>query len=166
VLGKPTRKARELTLRHMATLYGLDSANPIFSALRRLWPLQRSRAAAACLGRRTGARPAVAWYAVLHVCQADRWRTVVHREAVETVSKGRKYPERFSPASLKSFAQNVAATWTAAGLPPRACRVRPAPWSSLTLNPSRCCCSGLPGRAHRAASIFVRLDESAWGLTG
>ena len=36
VLGKPTRKARELALRHMATLYALDPANPIVRALRRL----------------------------------------------------------------------------------------------------------------------------------
>lgn len=39
VLGKPTRKARELALRHIATLYSLDPANPIFRALRRLWLL-------------------------------------------------------------------------------------------------------------------------------
>jgi len=36
ILGKPTRKARELALRHMATLYALDPANPIFRVLRRL----------------------------------------------------------------------------------------------------------------------------------
>jgi hypothetical protein len=38
-LGKPTRKARQLTLRHMIALYSLDTTNPIFRALRRLWPL-------------------------------------------------------------------------------------------------------------------------------
>ena len=42
VLGKPTRKARELTLRHMASLYALHPANPIFRALRRLWPLDEA----------------------------------------------------------------------------------------------------------------------------
>lgn len=39
VLGKPTKKARELALRHLTTLYALDPANPIFRALRRLWLL-------------------------------------------------------------------------------------------------------------------------------
>lgn len=42
VLGKPTRKSRELALRHMATLYALVPANPIFRALRRLWPLNEA----------------------------------------------------------------------------------------------------------------------------
>lgn len=37
VLGKSTKKARELALRHLSTLYGLDSANSIFRALRHLW---------------------------------------------------------------------------------------------------------------------------------
>ena len=41
-LGKPTRKARELTLRYLIALYGLDTANPIFRALRRLWPLSEA----------------------------------------------------------------------------------------------------------------------------
>jgi hypothetical protein len=39
LLGKPTSKARELTHRHLRMLYGFDSANPIFRALCRLWPL-------------------------------------------------------------------------------------------------------------------------------
>src|SRR3546814_18479221 len=36
VLGKPTRKSRELALRHLGVLYGLDLTNPLFRALRRL----------------------------------------------------------------------------------------------------------------------------------
>jgi hypothetical protein len=39
----------------------------------------------------------------------------VHRRDLESVL-AKAYPERFSPSSLKSFAQNVAGTWTAAGL--------------------------------------------------
>lgn len=42
VLGKPTRKARELALRHLVTLYALDPVNPIFRAMRRLWPLDEA----------------------------------------------------------------------------------------------------------------------------
>lgn len=37
VLGKPTKKARELALHHLASLYGLTAENPIYRALRRLW---------------------------------------------------------------------------------------------------------------------------------
>lgn len=39
----------------------------------------------------------------------------VSRESVEAFLND-AHPNRFSPASLKSFAQNVAGTWTAAGL--------------------------------------------------
>src|SRR3546814_6719814 len=42
VLGKPTRKSRELALRHLGVLYGLDLTNPLFRALRRLWSRNRS----------------------------------------------------------------------------------------------------------------------------
>ncbi|GAB4406916.1 MAG: hypothetical protein OHK0048_27010 [Rhodoferax sp.] len=42
VLSKPTRKARELMLRYLRALYSLDTANPIFRALRRLWPLSET----------------------------------------------------------------------------------------------------------------------------
>ena len=39
VLGKPTKKSYELALRHLTTLYGLDTSLPLFRALRRLWPV-------------------------------------------------------------------------------------------------------------------------------
>lgn len=113
VLGKPTRKARELALRHLATLYALDPANPIFRALRRLWPLDEAAqpllALAVALARDPllrGTQPFILGQAV---------GASVPREAVEALLRA-TYPDRFSPASLKSFAQNVAGTWTAAGL--------------------------------------------------
>lgn len=113
VLGKPTRKARELALRHMATLYALDLTNPIFRALRRLWPTDESvqplLALAVALARDPllrGTQPFILGQAV---------GTSVPREAVEALLSA-TYPDRFSPASLKSFAQNVSGTWTAAGL--------------------------------------------------
>lgn len=112
VLGKPTRKARELTLRHLRTLYGLDPANPIFRALRRLWPLSEAAqpmlALAAALARDPLLRATQQFILGQHA------GAVVPRESVERIL-AQTYPDRFSPASLKSFAQNVAGTWTAAG---------------------------------------------------
>ncbi len=113
VLGKPTRKARELALRHMATLYALDPANPIFRALRRLWSLderaQPMLALAVALARDPLLRGTQAFF-LGHAVGA-----FVPRETVEDFLNS-TYPDRFSPASLKSFAQNVAGTWTAAGI--------------------------------------------------
>jgi len=113
VLGKPTRKARELALRHLATLYALNPANPIFRALRRLWPLEETAqpllAATVALARDPLLRGSQSFML------AQFPGAAVPREAVEDflfVS----HPDRFSPASLKSLAQNIAGTWTAAGL--------------------------------------------------
>lgn len=113
VLGKPTRKARELALRHMATLYALDPTNPIFRALRRLWPLndaaQPLLALAVALSRDPLLRGSQSFILGL-VSGAAVPREFM--EATLTVT----HPGRFSPASLKSFAQNVSGTWAAAGL--------------------------------------------------
>lgn len=113
VLGKPTRKARELALQHMATLYALDTSNPIFRALRRLWPLntfaQPLLALAVALARDPLLRSTQPF--ILEQTAGAH----VPRAAMEAVLE-QTYPNRFSPASLKSFAQNVAGTWTAAGL--------------------------------------------------
>lgn len=112
VLGKATRKARELALRHLATLYALDTANPIFRALRRLWALNQAAqpllALTVALARDPllrGSRPFILSFAP---------GAAVPRGAVEAHLSAADQ-DRFSPASLKSFAQNVAGTWTASG---------------------------------------------------
>ena len=112
VLGKATKKARELALRHLSVLYGLDAGNPIFRALRRLWPLDASAQPVLALAVALARDP------LLHASEPFVLDMPigkhVPREAVEAFL-ATTFPERFSPASLKSFAQNVAGTWTAAG---------------------------------------------------
>lgn len=113
VLGKPTRKARELTLRYLSALYRLDPASPVFRAMRRLWPLNEAAqpmlALAAALARDPLLRATQDFILGLPI------GTAVPRKTLEQFLD-QVYPDRFSPASLKSFAQNVAGTWTAAGL--------------------------------------------------
>ena len=111
-LGKPTRKARELAFRHLSVLYGLDPDQAVFSALRRLWRGEEA------------ARPVLALTAALardpllrgtqDFILAKQLGQTVYRDDLEKVLKS-TYPDRFSPASLKSFAQNVNGTWTQAG---------------------------------------------------
>lgn len=112
VLGKPTRKARELGLRHLTTLYALDDANPIFRALRRLWLLNEAAQPLLALSVALARDPLLRGTRPLILGQTAG--AAVTREAVEAYLND-NYPDRFSPASLKSFAQNVAGTWTAAG---------------------------------------------------
>lgn len=113
VLGKPTKKSRKLAYRHLATLYGLDLANPLFRALRRLWRLNDSAhpmlALAVALARDPLLRATQTFFLQKEV------GAIVSRADVEGFLD-RRFPGRFSPASLKSFAQNISGTWTAAGV--------------------------------------------------
>lgn len=113
ILGKPTRKARALTLRYMSALYSLDTANPIFRSLRRLWPLNEAAQPMLALAVALARDPLLR--ATQDFILGQPIGAAVSREAVERfLAQGN--PGRFSPASLRSFAQNVAGTWTAAGL--------------------------------------------------
>ena len=113
VLGKPTRKSRELALRHLGVLYALDLANPLFRALRSLWHrnelAQPMLALAVALARDPLLRSTQA-----HVLK-QAYGTAMPREVFEAFL-GAVYPDRFSPASLRSAAQNVGGTWTSAGI--------------------------------------------------
>lgn len=71
LLGKSTRKARELSLRHLATLYGLDPANPLFRALRRLWS---SDAVAQPLLASQGFIPAIRLFSQFDKAVHEHWR--------------------------------------------------------------------------------------------
>lgn len=112
VLGKATRKSRELALRHLATLYALDTANPIFRALRRLWALNEAAQPLLAVSLALARDPLLR--GSQHFILSLAAGAPVSREAVEAHLSAAD-PDRFSSASLKSFAQNVAGTWTASG---------------------------------------------------
>ena len=112
VLGKATKKARELALRHLSVLYGLDTQNAIFRALRRLWPLDVAAQPVLALALALARDPLL--LASMPPILDMPIGTPVPREDVEGFLAS-TFADRFSTASLKSFAQNVAGTWTAAG---------------------------------------------------
>lgn len=113
VLGKSTKSARQLAWRHLGTLYGCHTTNPIFRALRRLWPLDEAAQPMLALAAALARDPLLRGTQAFVVKQVPG--TQVTREEIEAFLD-RRHPQRFTPASLKSFAQNVAGTWTAAGL--------------------------------------------------
>lgn len=113
VLAKPSRKARELTLRHLTALYSLDTSNAIFRALRRLWPLSEAAQPLLALAVALARDPLLR--RTQDFVMAQPVGGVVPRQAFEDLLS-QAYPDRFSSASLKSFAQNVAGSWTAGGL--------------------------------------------------
>ncbi len=112
VLGKPTTKSRSLTLRHLIELYGLDPAVPLFRVFRSLWEQdERARPVLALtmsLARDPLLRRSQDFMLLKHPGEG------VQREEIEQLL-AQDDPGRFSPASLKSFSQNINGTWTQAG---------------------------------------------------
>lgn len=111
-LGKRSASTRMLTWGHLVDLYGVSPEQLVFRGLRWFWardiegrPLVALTAALARDGLLSSIAPEV-WSVPIG--------TTVLRESVETVITG-KFPDRFSPATLKSVAQNINATLTQAG---------------------------------------------------
>jgi len=111
-LAKPSGKSRMLTGRHLVALYTLDPEGTLFRALLYFWQ------------RDENSRPLLALicsYARDEVLRDSAQLILdtpvgeqVSREQMETLF-AKKYSERFSPATLKSVAQNVNGTWTRSG---------------------------------------------------
>lgn len=111
-LAKRSTSTRALTWGHLVDLYGVNPDQLVFRGMRWFW------------AKDTEGRPLIALSAALardgllssiapHVWAAPVGSTV-SRESVETFMAG-KFPDRFSPATLKSVAQNINASLTQAG---------------------------------------------------
>lgn len=113
LLQKNTSKTRALTFRHLADLYGMTPELALFRNFRRLW---NSDPAAQPL---LACQMAMTRDPLLYLSQQKILDlpigAVLPREEMEQVFHDR-FPDRFSPATLKSLAQNINATWTQAGL--------------------------------------------------
>ena len=112
VLHKPTSKARTLTWRHLVNLYGMDTQVPLFRVFRRLWQAD------------AGARPLLACQMALardpllrlskdKILSLALGQPIAREEMEQALNE--QCPDRFSPAMLKSLAQNVNGSWTHAG---------------------------------------------------
>lgn len=112
VLGKPTKKARDLAYRHLVTLYGLDPRLPLFRMFRRLWAADSQAQPVLALTLAIARDPLLAGTQLFILSKHEGQH--VSREDLEALISN-SHPDRFSPASLKSFAQNVNGTWTFAG---------------------------------------------------
>lgn len=112
VLHKATNKTRTLTWRHLVDLYGMDIQIPLFRIFRQFWESdEKARALLTCqmaLTRDPLLR--LSKDKILSLQLGER----LMREDMEEVM-GAQCPDRFSPATLKSLAQNVNGTWTNAG---------------------------------------------------
>lgn len=111
-LNKSTENTRKLTFRHLKDLYGLDDQLPLFRVFRKLWDIEFNAQAILAL-QLTYARDPL-FRMSLECILSHKLGDQVQREEIEDVLK-KSDPERFSPASLKSFARNINSSWTQAG---------------------------------------------------
>lgn len=112
VLHKPTSKARALTWRHLVDLYSMNTGIPLFRIFRQLWESDESaRPLLACQMALT--RDPILRMSKAKILSLQLGERLV-REDMEQVFSD-QCPDRFSPAMLKSLAQNVNGTWTSAG---------------------------------------------------
>ena len=112
-LAKRSGKTRALTFRHLVDLYTLDSTALLFRALLFFWhrdPDCRPLVALLC----AYSRDSILRSATPFILGAIEGTTIT-RESVEACIDERE-PGRFSPATLKSTAQNVNSSFTQAGL--------------------------------------------------
>ncbi len=121
-LAKRSGKTRLLTYRHLVELYGLDPDLALFRALVFFWNrdlLAQPQLAILCAYARDSLLRATAPL-VLNLAQG----TLLSREKMEDFIDVLE-PDRFSPATLKSTAQNINSSWTKSGhLKGRARKIR------------------------------------------
>lgn len=111
-LSKQSGRSRELTLKYLTTLYGLDVSIPIFRVMLNFWRREREGrallAALCALPRDPILRESFEWIQDVPV------GAKVLRSATEE-KLNLAFPDRYSPASVKSLSQNVNGTWTRTG---------------------------------------------------
>ncbi|MDH1628366.1 MULTISPECIES: hypothetical protein [Shewanella] len=112
ILHKPTEKSRKLTFRHLVDLYGLDNQILLFSVFRKWWELHEDTQAVLALQLAVARDPLLR--ASIDVILPLEAGEHLPREKMEAFL-AKDDPDRFSPASLKSFSQNINGTWTQAG---------------------------------------------------
>ena len=125
ILGKRSVRTRELTMKYLTRLYGLDPSVTLFRALRYFWVRDAEG------GPLLALLCAYARDSILRLnapfIQGIRTGALVSREDIEEYLDNLA-PGRFSAATLKSTAQNLRSSWTQSGhLAGRVRKVRTRP---------------------------------------
>lgn len=112
ILGKRSGRTRQLTIKYMARLYGLDPSITLFRALRYYWDRDaegRPLLALLC----ACARDSVLRSSVPFILGIKEGETVLCEDMEGYI--GKLEPGRFSTATLKSTARNIRSSWTQSG---------------------------------------------------
>ncbi len=111
-IGKTTSSTRRLTFRHLASLYGLLDQPPLTKALFKIWAKDvkghRLQALLVALARDPLFR--ITAPTIMLGSSGQSMQYPLLQDAIFAA-----YPERFSDKTLRSLAQNCAASWTQSG---------------------------------------------------
>ena len=112
VLQKPSENARKYSFQPLMSMYGLTPDIYLFKVLREWWERDESSQVKLALQLAVARDPLLraSTEVILQLEPGEH----LSRETME-VFLAKDDPERFSAASLKSFAQNINGTWTQAG---------------------------------------------------
>ncbi|TWT48945.1 hypothetical protein [Botrimarina hoheduenensis] len=112
ILGKPSAQSRKLAFRHLRKLYGLDPSLMLFRSFSFFYAREDQSPQLLCL-LIAYARDAVLRLSAPFILDMKEGEPF-NRGTLEAYIEG-LYPGRFSEATLKSTAQNLAGTWTQSG---------------------------------------------------
>ncbi len=112
VLGKGTAKARKLAGKHLVELYGFDDKLAVFRVFRQLWQQDPQARPVLAMTLALARDPLLRLSRPLLI--ERRAGEQVWRDEVEALLK-QSDPDRYSAASVKSFAQNINGSWTQSG---------------------------------------------------
>ena len=111
-LNKATESSRKLTYRHLKDLYSMDIRLPLFRVFRQFWDSDPQAQVMLALQLAYARDPLFRMSSDCIITHQPGEH--IQREEIENLLT-KNDPDRFSPASLKSFAQNINSSWTQAG---------------------------------------------------
>lgn len=112
-LAKSTAANRSNTLKYLKQLYGLRPSLPVFAAMRELWSVRVSDQpllAFLC----ANARDVLLRTTAEAVLGSSPGSPVAATDLTATIAQA--FPGRYSSATLRNLGQNIASSWTQAGL--------------------------------------------------
>ena len=112
ILGKRSAQSRKLAFRHLSKLYGLDASVTLFRAFRFLYDRDAKGRSLLCL-LLAYSRDAILRASAPFIFDLKQDQPFIREELEAFIDD--LQPGRFSKATLKSTAQNLAGTWTQSG---------------------------------------------------
>lgn len=111
-LGKRSSKSKELTLKHLSDLYILDPRASLFRSFLHFWKRDADSHPLLALTLAATRDPFIRLTAPF--IAKHQLGEIIKRESLEYFFEG-QFPDRYSPATLKSLAQNINSSWTKTG---------------------------------------------------